>query len=183
MQRMTVAQRAPFTLALATFQAKAIKAEPKTGLFGMSTHRRLGGSTVRYVRESILFPYAQGVCVCCGQDTMLNVNPANANAATMGILLPCALMNDEESDIKRAGILPGNCANFCRACVNASNGGNNGAPLWIWAADCIDADLVPMVWGPLRKAIGPVMYVPNEVDLIRYARRSAIVRARRGLIN
>lgn len=179
MARMTDNARQAFTLALATVQAKFIKGEARTGALELARRDKIGGSRLHSLARW-LFSASAGRCVCCVQRVELNVNASDANAATIGILIPCAMVGGTE---RRGGYLPGNAAMFCRSCVDASNGGNDGMALWIWAADCIDADRVPLLWPSLPKM--KVSQVPNslsEVELVEYAKRAAIVRTKRGLI-
>jgi hypothetical protein len=163
---ISAAAREPFKNALAKVQAMFIKNEGKTGVLAAATHSQKGGQRMRTLR-AFLFTAANGQCVCCRQFTALDVNAASANAATAGILIGSALVGISES---RGGYLPGNVALFCRMCVNLRNNPITGMPLWIWTADIVDAESVPLNWPSLPKTKGAQVYKESIVDAQQWRR-------------
>lgn len=164
---------------LARVLARFIKDEKVTGALGMATRDAIGGQRFRTLMEWCLYPTANGQCVCCRQDVVLGGNAMAANAATAGTLIPCAMVNDINT---RGGYLPGNCALFCRACVDASNDAAKAGRYFVWTADIIDASRVPLAWPSLPKT-KPHPYPPiPSVDLNAYRMRAAHRRAMRGIV-
>lgn len=164
--------------ALAKIQAHYIKTERLTHYLALQDKDRMGGQRARYLREHVLYRASNGKCVCCLQDVALGVPAEHANAMTCGILIPCAMIEIGS----RAGMAPGNCASFCRACVDASNDANANGRVFIWTADTVDARLVPTVWPPIPKLKAHAYPAPKNVNLIEYRRRAALARTRRGII-
>lgn len=170
--------RAPFRLALAKVQATYVKMERHTNALEESTHTRIGGSRVKFLRRAILFPASKGLCVCCRQVTSLDV-PAHApNAATAALLIPAAMAGGIEY---RGGYLPGNVANMCRTCVNLSNNPVDHSQLWMWTADILDAESVPLVWPPISKWRGQTQLEQSNVDPVLWRRECLRVMAGRGI--
>jgi hypothetical protein len=169
---------------LARLQANLIKNEKETGYLEMATHSFIGGQRLVTLMIRNLYPAATGNCVSCDQHTVLGGNAMNANAATIGLLIPAAMIADTE---QRAGYRPGNCGLFCRACVDASNDAAKNGRYFIWTADCVNAANVPLEWKPLYKSKN-VKYAPipaelqTESFLREYRKNAARNRARKGIV-
>jgi len=163
---------------LAKVQAHLIKTERVTHYLALKSKDAMGGQRARYLREHVLYRASNGRCVCCRQEVALGVPAEHANAMTCGMLIPCAMIEIGS----RAGMAPGNCATFCRACVDASNDLNANGRVFVWTADTIDAQYVPLAWPPIPKLKAHSYPVPANVDLVAYRRRAALARTRRGII-
>ena len=162
---------------LAKVQATFIKNEPVTRELELNTHSKLGGQRARTLRR-FLFIRANGKCVCCGQVTNINVDAAAPNAATMGLLIPAALISN--TDI-RAGYCPGNTALFCRMCINLSNNPITGKPLWIWKANMVTAENVPLNWPKLPKDKTRRVFEESIVDARSWRRACLRAMANKGI--
>ena len=116
----------------------AIKADRET--FLSATRERLGGSRVTALGE-YLHTYAHGACVVCEQGTSLNVAANASHRAEIGHLIPASFFGISGM---RAGFIPGNVANMCRAC-------NRAAADYVFSANDVIAEYVPIEWPTLRK--------------------------------
>ena len=163
---------------LAKVQANLIKTERFTHYLALKSKDAMGGQRARYLREHVLYRASNGRCVCCLQDVALGVPAEHANAMTCGMLIPCAMIEIGS----RAGMAPGNCATFCRSCVDASNDLNTNGRVFVWTADTIDAELVPTQWPPIPKLKAHAYPAPKHVNLVQYRRNAALARTRRGII-
>ena len=129
--------------------------------FLAATRERLGGSRATALGV-YLWEYAHGVCVVCGEGTRQDAAANVSDRAEIGHLIPASFFGISGA---RAGFIPGNVANMCRAC-------NRCAGDYVFSADDVIAEYVPIVWPILRKATAA------HDD---HAERARLARAARGL--
>lgn len=137
----------------------AIKAD--RAAFLAATRKRLGGSRATALGV-FLWEYAGGACIVCGNATVIDAAATASNRAEIGHLIPASYF--DVSGI-RAGYIPGNVGNMCRAC-------NRCAGDYVFSADDVIAEYVPIVWPILRKATA------THDD---HAERARLARVARGL--
>ena len=137
----------------------AIRADSET--FLSATRERLGGSRVTAL-GTYLHAYAHGVCVVCVQPTSLGAAANASDRAEIGHLIPASFFGVSGM---RAGFIPGNVANMCRAC-------NRAAADYVFSANDVIAEYVPIEWPTLRKVTA------THDD---HAERARLARSARGL--
>jgi hypothetical protein len=137
----------------------AIRSDRET--FSAATRDRIGGSRINAL-ASFLWEYAGGKCIVCANETMRDVPASASNRAEIGHLIPASFFGISGN---RAGYIPGNVGNMCRAC-------NRAAGDYVFSANDVMAELVPTEWPLLRKISA------NDDD---HARRASLARASRGL--
>lgn len=165
---MSTVERAPYRAALAKHQAWLVKNE------GALDAPRAAWSGQQIARlNMILRDAANGVCTVCRQDTTLDTLPRVLTTATVAVLIPCAMV---DSSTERRGYVAGNVASICRGCVNyAEQASADTDTVWVWTADTLDAECVPLTWPSLPK-LRPTL-TPEEV---KHANEVARVMAARG---
>jgi len=130
--------------------------------FGRSTRSRLGGSRATAL-GAFLWEYANGNCAVCGNATRIDALANASDRAEIGHLIPASFFGIDSG--MRAGFIPGNVANMCRAC-------NRCAADYVFSANDVIAEYVPIEWPILRK----VTAMHDD-----HAERARVARAARGL--
>lgn len=124
-------------------------------------------------------------CVVCGLPT-LHSRFNGPMAATLGTLIPCAML-DDFGGVLRRGYIPGNLALMCRACVDASNayGTANSEPVVFEESALTLPANVWTAWPQLVKAKAPDAPTAAQVKAImvgapRHREAARIARQRLG---
>jgi hypothetical protein len=171
---------------------RAILTDPAIGTMG----RTKSGS--EYTHLLSIMHTADPRCVVCDLPT-LHTRWDGPATATLGLLIPGAVIREAHADTLadlfdgtvppesalRLGILPGNAAVFCRACVDAATayGLATGEPV-VWGAGLAGLDRVLTAWPALRKGAGrPSVPTGDEFRAIARAASGhapAAARARAG---
>lgn len=170
---------------------KAILTDSTVGLIA----RTKSGS--EYTHLLSLMHAADNRCVVCDLPT-LHTRWDGPATATMGALIPASVIRDAHAetiadsmdegmvptpDSMRVGILPGNVALMCRACIDASvaYGLATGEPV-VWGRGLAGLSRVWLAWPSLRKGAGrPSMPTGTEFRAIAEAsvnHEAAAARAR-----
>lgn len=137
----------------------AIRADRAT--FVSATRDRIGGSRVNAL-ASYLWQYAGGKCIVCANETMQDVSANSSNRAEIGHLIPASFFGISGN---RAGYIPGNVGNMCRAC-------NRAAKDYVFSENDVISEWVPTEWPILIKA---------KADHDDHAERARLARLARGL--
>lgn len=138
---------------------EAIRNDAET--FSAATRDRIGGSRINAL-ASYLWQYAGGKCIVCANETMQDVSANSSNRAEIGHLIPASFFGISGN---RAGYIPGNVGNMCRAC-------NRAAADYVFSSDDVISEWVPTEWPLLKKA---------KADHDDHAERARLARVARGL--